>query len=47
MDVFVGSLLFGLLGIHAFGLIAGIVKAAVGAVIVLAIAHWLSGRRAA
>ena len=47
MGVFVGSLLFGLLGIHAFGLIAGIVKAAVGAVIVLAIAHWLRGRRAA
>ena len=47
MGVFVGSLLLGLLGIHAFGLIAGIVKAAVCAVIVLAIAHWLRGRRAA
>ena len=47
LGAFVGSLIFGLLGIHTFGLIAGIIKATVGAVIVLAIAHWLRGRRAA
>jgi uncharacterized membrane protein YeaQ/YmgE (transglycosylase-associated protein family) len=47
LGAFVGSLLFGLLGIYTFGVIAGIVKATVGAVVVLAIAHWLRHRRAA
>jgi uncharacterized membrane protein YeaQ/YmgE (transglycosylase-associated protein family) len=41
----VGSLVFGLLGIFAFGLLAAIIKATVGAIIVLAIAHWLRRRR--
>jgi uncharacterized membrane protein YeaQ/YmgE (transglycosylase-associated protein family) len=43
---FVGSLIFGLFGIYTFGLIAGIIKATVGAVVVLVIAHWLRRRRA-
>jgi len=42
----IGSFVFGLLGIYTFGLIAGILKATVGAVIVLAIAHWLRRRSA-
>jgi len=41
----VGSFLFGMVGLHAFGFIGGILKATVGAVVVLAIAHWLRKRR--
>jgi uncharacterized membrane protein YeaQ/YmgE (transglycosylase-associated protein family) len=43
----VGSFVFAVLGIYAFGLIATIIKATVGAVIVLAIANWWRRRRAA
>ena len=46
LGAFVGSLIFSLFGIYTFGLIAGIFKATVGAVIVLVIAHWLRRRRA-
>jgi uncharacterized membrane protein YeaQ/YmgE (transglycosylase-associated protein family) len=46
LGAFIGSLVFGLLGIYAFGLIADILKATVGAVIVLAIAHWFRKQRA-
>jgi len=42
----IGSFVFGLLGIYTFGLIAGILKATVGAVIVLAVAHWVRKQRA-
>jgi len=43
----VGSLLFSFLGIFTFGLIAFIIKATVGAIVVLAIVHWLRGSRPA
>jgi uncharacterized membrane protein YeaQ/YmgE (transglycosylase-associated protein family) len=43
----VGSLVFSLLGVFTVGLLGAIIKAVVGAVVVLAIAHWLSNRRAA
>ena len=46
LGAFIGSFVFGLLGIYTFGLFAGIIKATIGAVIVLAIAHWLRRRRA-
>jgi uncharacterized membrane protein YeaQ/YmgE (transglycosylase-associated protein family) len=46
LGAFVGSLIFGLLGIYTFGFIAGVIKATVGAVVVLWIAHWLRRRRA-
>ena len=46
LGAFIGSLVFRLLGIFTFGLIAGILKATVGAVIVLAIAHWFRKQRA-
>ena len=41
----VGSLVFSLLGIFSVGLTGAIIKAVVGAVVVLAIAHWLGRRR--
>jgi uncharacterized membrane protein YeaQ/YmgE (transglycosylase-associated protein family) len=47
LGALVGSFVFNLLGIYTAGLIAGIVKATVGAVIVLAIAGWLRSRRGA
>ena len=47
LGAIVGSFVFAVLGIYAFGLIATIIKATVGAVIVLAIANWFRGRRAA
>jgi uncharacterized membrane protein YeaQ/YmgE (transglycosylase-associated protein family) len=47
LGAIVGSFVFAVLGIYAFGLIATIIKATVGAVIVLAIANWLRRRRAA
>ncbi len=46
LGALIGSFVFGLLGIYTFGLIAGILKATVGAVIVLAVAHWLRKQRA-
>ena len=46
LGALIGSFVFGLLGIYTSGLIAGIVKATAGAVIVLAIANWLRRRRA-
>ena len=46
LGAIVGSFVFAVLGIYAFGLIATIIKATVGAVIVLAIANWLRTRRA-
>jgi hypothetical protein len=42
----VRSFVFAVLSIYAFGLIATIIKATVGAVIVLAIAYWWRGRQA-
>ena len=41
----VGSLIFSVLGILTVGIIAMIIKATIGAIIVLAIAHWLGRRR--
>ena len=46
LGAFIGSFVFSLLGIYTFGLVGGIIKATIGAVIVLAIAHWLQRRRA-
>lgn len=46
LGAFVGTIVFGLFGFYTFGLVAGIIKATIGAIIVLAIAHWLRGRRA-
>jgi uncharacterized membrane protein YeaQ/YmgE (transglycosylase-associated protein family) len=46
LGAIVGSFVFAVLGIYAFGPIATIIKATVGAVIVLAIANWLRRRRA-
>jgi uncharacterized membrane protein YeaQ/YmgE (transglycosylase-associated protein family) len=46
VGAFIGSFIFGLLGIYTVGLIAGIIKATVGAVIVLAIANLFRRRRA-
>ena len=46
LGAIVGSFVFAVLGIYAFGLIATVIKATVGAVIVLAIANWLRRRRA-
>ena len=45
LGAFIGSFVFGLLGIYTIGLFAGIIKATIGAVIVLAIAHWFRRRR--
>jgi len=42
----VGSLVFSFLGIFTFGFIAFVIKATIGAIIVLAIVHWLRGSRA-
>jgi uncharacterized membrane protein YeaQ/YmgE (transglycosylase-associated protein family) len=47
LGAIVGSFVFAVLGIYAFGLVATIIKATVGAVIVLAIANWWRRRRAA
>jgi uncharacterized membrane protein YeaQ/YmgE (transglycosylase-associated protein family) len=41
----VGSLVFSLLGVFSVGLMGAIIKAVVGAVVVLAIAHGLGRRR--
>ena len=45
LGAFIGALLFRLLGIYTFGLFASIVMATVGAVIVLAFAHWMQRHR--
>jgi len=45
LGALIGSFIFGLLGIYTFGVIAGILKATVGAVIVLAIANWFRKRK--
>jgi uncharacterized membrane protein YeaQ/YmgE (transglycosylase-associated protein family) len=42
---FVGSFAFDLVGLHATNLLGNIVKATVGAVIVLAIANFIRSRR--
>lgn len=42
----VGSLLFSFLGIFTFGLVAFVIKGTIGAIVVLAVVHWLRGRRA-
>ena len=44
LGALVGSFVFGLLGIYTAGLFAAIIKAVVGAVIVLALANWLRRR---
>ncbi len=41
----VGSLLFSFLGIFTFGVVAFVIKATIGAIVVLAVTHWLRGRR--
>lgn len=41
----IGSFVFGVFGIHTFGLIPGLIKATIGAIIVLAIANAFRGRR--
>jgi uncharacterized membrane protein YeaQ/YmgE (transglycosylase-associated protein family) len=47
LGALVGSLLFSFLGILTFGPIAFVIKATIGAIVVLAIVHWLRSRRAA
>ena len=44
IGAFVGSFIFGLMGVATYGLIGGIIKATIGAVVVLALVHALRGR---